>query len=170
MGSQRHDIFYALEAFADYIDRHPIDRRPAFWAQYVDIWGEARGEIGIPTPTDPDDPLPQPAATVFTLLVPWFGLPLMAEAWLVIDRLDDGLWVVDVRATESGLFSPIYKIVYRLEDDGSITPREPVPISMPPEIGAGVAAAMKSRAERKLWDAYYDFNSIMPVVDGMLNR
>ena len=72
-------------------------------------------------------------------------------------------------ATSSGYFSPVWEIVYRMEDDGTLTPGEPTPIAMPDVIGAGIAAALKGRAEQKLWDVEYDLDSIIPVVEGMLN-
>lgn len=170
MGSQRHDIFYALEAFTDHVDRHPLDRRPAYFAQYHDIWGEARGEIGIPEPTEIDAERHKPDATVFALLTPWFSIPTIAEAWLVVDRLGDGLWVVGVRALDDGVVSPVWQVDYTLEDDGSLTPREPAPIPLPKVIANGVSTALQARVERKMWDAYYDFDTIVPVVQGMLNR
>lgn len=169
MGSQRHDIYYALEAFGEHCDRYPLDRRPTYWAQYVDVWNEPKGELGIPDPVTVDDPKHKSDSAVFALLTPWLAIPTMAEAWVVVDRLEC-LWVVCVKATNHGYFSPVWEIPYRMEDDGSLTPSEPAPISMPDRIGAAVAAAMKARMERKLWDGDYDIDTIWPVVEGMLNR
>lgn len=169
VGSQRYDIFYALEAFAEHCDRHPLDRRPTYWAQYVDMWGDAKGEMGVSNPTSVDDPERSPHNTVFALLCPWLAIPTMAQAWVVVDDLDC-LWVIGVRATNHGYFWPVWEVAYRMEDDGSLTPGEPRPIPMPTKIGPGVAAAVKARSQQQLWEGDYDIDALIPVVEGLLNE
>lgn len=169
MGSTHHDLWTALEAFTDHCDRAPLDRRPSYFAQYVDVWGDARGELGVANPTEVDAPHRKPDKTVFALLTPWLAIPTIADAWVVVDTVDQ-FWVVRVRATTAGYFSPVWSVAYRFEDDGAITPTFPEPIPMPDTIGPGIAAAIKSRSDQTLWEGDYDLNTLVPVVEGLLNE
>ena len=169
MGSTHTDIWTALEAFADHCDRSPLDRRPTYWAQYVDVWGEPKGELGVSNPPTVDDPKRDSNGTVFAVLTPWLAIPTMATAWLVVDNVDQ-FYVVRVWANSTGFFTPVWSVVYRFEDDGHITPAFPEPIPMPGSIGSGIAAALKARKEQKLWEGDYDITTVVPVVEGLLNE
>lgn len=151
-----------LQAFAAYVQRNPIDRRPTIYVQYVDIWGTPLGEMGVPDPSDI-------AQTCFAVLSPWAMIPTLGQAWLIVDAVD-ALEVTGLRVNARGIFNPHWSVRYSMSDIGALSFAEPVLSDMPPEITVTVVAAKQARTSQAMWDQSYTLESAIPVVIGMLNR
>lgn len=151
-----------LEAFAAYCQRHPINRRPTVYTQYIDIWKTPLGEMGVPDPTDI-------AQTCFAVLSPWAMIPTLGQAWLIVDTVD-ALEVTGLRVNVRGIFNPHWKVPYSLSDRGTLRFGEPESAEMPPEISSAVFAAKAARLNQTQWEESYTLESVIPVVIGMLER
>ena len=151
-----------LNAFAAHCQREPLDRRPGIWVEFIDIWNEPRGEIGIP---DPDDIM----HTCFALLSPWALIPTIGQAWLIVDMVED-LQVTNLKANYRGYFNPHWSVPYKMSDDGSLSFGEPVSDVVPPPIGVAVQHAKVARMRQTLWEWDHSIETMLPVVEGLLNR
>lgn len=151
-----------LRAFAGYCQRNPINRRPTVYVQYVDIWKQPLGEMGVPDPTDI-------AHACFAVLSPWAMIPTLGQAWLIVDAVD-ALEVTGLRVNVRGIFNPHWSVPYSMSDRGTLSFGEPETAVMPCEISSAVLAAKAARLNQAMWDQSYTLESVIPVVIGMLER
>lgn len=149
-----------LQAFADYCQRNPIDRRPTVYARYVDIWQTPLGEMGVPDPTDIN-------RVCFAVLSPWAMIPTLGQAWLIVDVVE-ALEVTGLQVNIRGIFNPHWSVPYSLSDRGTLRFGQPEVAEIPTEIGTAVAAATSARMNQAMWEQSYTLESVIPVVIGML--
>ena len=152
----------ALAAFATHCQRAPLDRRPTVWVQFRDIWKTPKGEIGIPDPVDISH-------TCFALLSPWAMIPTLGQAWLIVDRLDY-LSVTNLKVNMRGMFEPHWSVPYKMADDGSLSFGKPALAVVAPEIGHAVIAAKRARRLQTFWDMDHQLETVLPIVEGLLNQ
>ena len=154
----------ALQDFADYCDRVGLEARPTVWAQYVDVWGTPRGEMGVADVTVNDLP-----NTCFALLTPWATIPTLGSVSLVVDWLTD-LRVVDLKVNMRGIYNPSWSVPYTLSDSGRMSFGTPTPAEMLSTVSLAVAAAKRARTAQTMWRDDYSVDSILPVVTHLLNK
>ena len=153
-----------LRAFAAHCDRMPLTKRPTVWCQFIDIWGDPRGELGVP------DPEPAEVThTAFALLAPWVIVPTIGEVWLVVDCLEF-LNVVHLHVNVRGMFDPHWTVDYLMDDAGTLVFGEWEATPTPAFIGHAVQAAKRARMAQTMWEHEHTIATVMPVVEGLLNR
>lgn len=150
-----------LAAFADHCNRHTIARRPNIWVRFVDVWGEPKGEIGLPDATDETN-------AAFSLMIPWAMVPTLAEAWLVVDHLDY-LQVMCLKVSTRGMFNPTWKVPYKMADDGCMSFGEPIRDAVPGHLAAAVQGVKRARRVQAFWESEHSIESLMPIVEALLD-
>lgn len=155
----RHET---LAAFSDHCERVGLARRPTLFVQFVDIWSEPCGEIGLPDPTNITN-------STFALLCPWAMVPTVGEAWLVVDQVD-ALSVTGLKVNYRGIFNPHWTVTYSVSDSGVLSFDEPIRSPVPDEIGAGIQAAKKERMGQRYWQFGHTIETVIPVVEELLEN
>jgi hypothetical protein len=149
-----------LQAFADYCDRNTLDRRPTVYSRFVDIYGDPRGEIGLPDPDDVN-------SSVFALLCPWAMIPTIGDAWLIVDQVD-ALSVSHLFVNFRGMFNSHWSVPYFMDDFGTLSFGEAVSASVDSEIGNALVAVKSERRNKRYWNMGHTIESLVPIVDELI--
>ena len=156
-----------LEAYADHVDRNPLDSHPTVWAIHHDIWGKPLGEMGIPADMAPM------LWSVFAALAPFVLLPTVGRADLVIDcgELAPRLSHVEIRV-ESGRVGYVTprSVSYEISDTGQwrFTTATPDEVGVPKPAREAVALALNARSQQVGWSETVTYDQALETAARML--
>ena len=154
------EIEPAIAAYLRTVQNNPVDRHSVVWAYHYDMWGDARGELGVPDFTD---------RSVLGVLIPYVIIPSMGSAVLVVDRsLPGQLDIVRLSAFNRMTGVDSWRCDYEVEDSGRWIVRPAKRHPMTPDIASSVEAARLARKRQLEWDEEWDFDSSLQVVKDYL--